>query len=54
MISFEYVPISNQFVDLLTKGLSEQAHEFLVGKLGLINIYNQALRGVKIRMNLIK
>lgn len=42
MISVEYVPISNQLADLLTKGLTEQAHEFLVGKLGLINIYSQA------------
>lgn len=42
IISIEYIPISNQLDDLLTKGLSEHNHEFLVSKLGLINIYNQA------------
>ena len=42
IISIEYVPTSHQLADLLTKGLTEQTLEFLVGKLGLINIYSQA------------
>ena len=42
IISIEYVPTSHQLADLLTKGLSEHILEFLVGKLGLINIYSQA------------
>ncbi|KAH9723084.1 polynucleotide 3'-phosphatase ZDP [Citrus sinensis] len=42
IIKLEYVPTSQQLADILTKGLSEQTHEFLEGKLGLINIYSQA------------
>ena len=40
MISIEYV--SQQLADILTKGLTKQTFEFLVSKLGLINIYSQA------------
>ena len=46
IISIEYVPTSYQLADLLTKGPTEQTLEFLVGKLGPINIYNQAWGGV--------
>ena len=42
IIKLEYVPTSHQLADILTKGLSEQTHNFLEGKLGLINIYSQA------------
>ena len=41
IISIEYVPTSYQLADLLTKGPTEQTLEFLVDKLGLINIYSQ-------------
>ncbi|KAH9723083.1 polynucleotide 3'-phosphatase ZDP [Citrus sinensis] len=36
------IQFAKQLADILTKGLSEQTHEFLEGKLGLINIYSQA------------
>ncbi|KAH9650639.1 hypothetical protein KPL70_026448 [Citrus sinensis] len=42
IIKLEYVPTSHQLADILTKGLSEQTHEFPKGKVGLINIDSQA------------
>ena len=52
IIKLEYVPTSQQLADILTKGLSEQTHEFLEGKLGLINIYSQAWGGVWMKSEL--
>ena len=42
IINIEYIPTTQQLVDILTKGLTEQVFDFLVNKLGLINIYSQA------------
>ncbi|KZV22301.1 Cysteine-rich RLK (receptor-like protein kinase) 8 [Dorcoceras hygrometricum] len=42
LIIIHYIPTSNQLADILTKGLPEPSHEVLVGKLGLINIYDPA------------
>ena len=42
IINIEYVPTLHQLADLLTKRPTEQTLEFLVGKLGLINIYSRA------------
>lgn len=41
ILCIEYVLTSHRLADLLTKGLTEQTLEFLIGKLGLINIYSQ-------------
>ena len=42
IISIENVPTTQQPANILTKGLTEQVFDFLVNKLGLINIYSQA------------
>ena len=42
IIKIEYVHTDQQLADILTKGLSEKIFDFLINKLGLINIYSQA------------
>ena len=45
IISIRYVHTDHQLADILTKGLSDQVFNFLVNKLGLINIYSPELEG---------
>nr|CAN60523.1 hypothetical protein VITISV_010158 [Vitis vinifera] len=42
VISIKYIPIDQQVVDILIKGLPGPAFNFLTSKLGLIDIYGQA------------
>lgn len=42
IISIRYVHTNQQLADILTKGLSERVFNFLVNKLGLIDIYRPA------------
>ena len=42
IISIEYIPTDQKVADIPTKGLSRPTFEYLVGKLGLIDIYGQA------------
>ncbi|KAI3450100.1 hypothetical protein Pfo_006765, partial [Paulownia fortunei] len=42
IINAIYVPTGQQTADLFTKGLLRHTFEYLVGKLGMINIYSQA------------
>ena len=42
IVNIKYVYTDQQLADILTKGLSERVFEFLVNKLGLINIYSPA------------
>ena len=42
IINIKYVQIDHQLADILTKGLSERVFDFLVNKLGLVNIYSPA------------
>lgn len=41
ILCIKYVPTSHHFADLLINELAKQTREFLIGKLGLINIYIQ-------------
>ena len=45
IISIRDVHTDHQLADILTKGLSDQVFNFLVNKLGLINIYSPELEG---------
>ena len=42
VISIKYIPINQQVVDILIKGLTGLAFNFLTSKLGLIDIYGLA------------
>ena len=48
LIKTVHVCSKDQLADVLTKGLSRQQHEYLVGKLGMLNIFIPAsLRGTE-------
>ena len=48
LIKTVHVFSKDQLADVLTKGLSRQQHEYLVGKLGMLNIFIPAsLRGTE-------
>ncbi|WMV34634.1 hypothetical protein MTR67_028019 [Solanum verrucosum] len=38
-IKVNYIPTKEQPVDILTKGLSRSQHEYLLSKLGVLNIF---------------
>ena len=39
LIKTEYVNSKDQLEDILTKGLPRQQHEYLIGKLGVLNVF---------------
>ena len=39
VLDITYVPTKKQVADVLTKGLSRSSFEFMVGKLGMLNIF---------------
>jgi ATP sulfurylase len=51
IIRMPFVPTTQQIADILTKGLYKSSFEFLISKLGMIDIYAPTWQGVlKIRI----
>ena len=45
LIKPEYVGTKSQLADLLTKGLGTEQHQFLLSKLGVLDVFRPSLRG---------
>lgn len=39
MLKTQYISSKEQLADLLTKGLGRPQHKYLVGKLGVLNVF---------------